>query len=51
MIFPPLSPQVSWVRHRDVHILSVGANTFTTDDRDGSEEENKKQAAIPTPVP
>ena len=25
--------QVSWVRHRDVHILAVGGNTFTSDGR------------------
>jgi hypothetical protein len=25
--------QVSWVRHRDVHILTAGEQTFTTDQR------------------
>lgn len=25
--------QVSWVRHRDVHILAVGGSTFTSDSR------------------
>ncbi|XP_018019853.1 neural cell adhesion molecule 2 [Hyalella azteca] len=27
------SSQVSWIRHRDLHILSVGAVTYTSDDR------------------
>lgn len=25
--------QVSWIRHRDLHILSVGPVTYTTDNR------------------
>ena len=25
--------QVSWVRHRDVHILTAGEQTFTSDQR------------------
>ena len=25
--------QVTWIRHRDVHILTVGESTFTTDQR------------------
>ena len=36
--------QVSWIRHRDLHILTVGKYLFTTDERfqalhkDGSDE-------------
>ena len=26
-------PQVSWIRRRDWHIMSVGETVFTTDDR------------------
>jgi hypothetical protein len=29
----PFNVQVSWVRHRDVHILTAGEQTFTTDQR------------------
>ncbi|XP_047497807.1 zwei Ig domain protein zig-8-like [Penaeus chinensis] len=43
--FPTGSPKiVSWVRHRDIHVLTVGRFTFTNDDRfeahheDGSNE-------------
>lgn len=25
--------QVSWIRHRDIHILTVGAYTYTSDQR------------------
>lgn len=25
--------QVSWIRHRDIHILTVGSYTYTTDQR------------------
>lgn len=25
--------QVSWIRHRDVHLLTVGRYTYTNDDR------------------
>ena len=25
--------QVTWIRHRDVHVLSVGEYTYTTDER------------------
>lgn len=25
--------QVSWIRHRDIHILTVGTYTYTTDQR------------------
>lgn len=28
-----MSPQVSWVRHRDVHLLTVGRYTYTSDQR------------------
>lgn len=28
-----LSAQVSWIRHRDVHILTVGSYTYTSDQR------------------
>ena len=31
-MFPP-KPQISWIRHRDVHVLSVGSDTFTSDRR------------------
>lgn len=27
------SPQVSWVRHRDIHLLTVGRYTYTSDQR------------------
>lgn len=27
------STQVSWIRHRDIHILTVGAYTYTSDQR------------------
>lgn len=27
------SVQVSWIRHRDIHILTVGSYTYTTDQR------------------
>ena len=29
----PFIVEVSWVRHRDVHILTAGEQTFTTDQR------------------
>lgn len=29
----PLSFQVSWVRHRDIHLLTVGVETYTSDQR------------------
>ena len=32
LMFPP-KPQISWIRHRDVHVLSVGSDTFTSDRR------------------
>lgn len=28
-----LCEQVSWIRHRDIHILTVGAYTYTSDQR------------------
>ena len=28
-----LCPQVTWIRHRDVHVLTVGEYTYTTDER------------------
>lgn len=28
-----LAPQVSWIRHRDIHILTVGSYTYTSDQR------------------
>jgi len=27
------TPQVAWIRHRDLHILTVGTYTYTTDQR------------------
>lgn len=27
------SPQVSWIRHRDIHLLTVGRYTYTSDQR------------------
>ena len=31
--FMTLYFQVTWIRHRDVHILTVGEYTYTTDER------------------
>ena len=31
-VFPP-SPQVSWIRTRDVHIMTMGRITYSTDPR------------------
>lgn len=28
-----LAQQVSWIRHRDIHILTVGSYTYTSDQR------------------
>ncbi|KAK3870713.1 hypothetical protein Pcinc_024078 [Petrolisthes cinctipes] len=30
---------VSWIRHRDLHLLAVGRHTYTTDDRGQKEDE------------
>lgn len=32
-IFIHFHAQVSWIRHRDIHILTVGAYTYTSDQR------------------
>lgn len=32
-ISSPRRPQVSWIRQRDLHILTVGIFTYTSDDR------------------
>jgi len=32
-LLPTLFAKVSWVRHRDIHILTAGAYTYTSDQR------------------
>lgn len=33
IVFLLLTVQVSWVRHRDIHLLTVGRYTYTSDQR------------------
>lgn len=33
LIFLQMTLQVSWVRHRDVHLLTIGRYTYTNDQR------------------
>lgn len=33
LIFPITPRQISWIRHRDLHILTVGSYTYTSDQR------------------